>query len=609
MKISQEDLPYRDYALSHSLFPGSRLEEIFEARAEEHPERDAVTTPDGSMTYRELDSRATVVARRLTGHGVGPDVVIALYTDRSVEMLVGLLGILKAGGAYLPVDSTAPAARVRWLLEDSGASAVVTVSRLAATLGDWAGKRVLVDGEAAEDGAPAPEPSMPRAATDLAYVIYTSGSTGTPKGVLVEHRNIVGLFEQTRQQFDFGPDDVWTMFHSVAFDFSVWEIWGALLHGGRLVIVPDEVCRAPARFRSLLTEQGVTVVNQTPSALRQLIGAEVAADDIGGPRLRWVILGGERLDPGMLEPWIARRGDEQPRLVNMYGITETTVHASFRRITREDVDRRGVSPIGVALPGLEFLVLRESGEATDTGEAGELYISGTGVARGYLNRAQLTAERFVYPSQADGRRCYRTGDLVARDDSGEYRYLGRVDDQLKVRGFRIEPGEVEAALNTHPGVATSVVTAWDYGEGDVRLVAYLVPAGEPVEAAWGQQGPVDALTALPSHMHPSAFVTLRSLPMTANGKVDRNALPDPRQSGDGTEGSGLSAVQAEIAAIWRQVLGVAEVDLDGDFFDLGGTSLTLVRMFDRVNAHFNTDLDISVLVDEATVRSLAANFE
>ncbi|WP_425567639.1 phosphopantetheine-binding protein [Salinactinospora qingdaonensis] len=173
----------------------------------------------------------------------------------------------------------------------------------------------------------------------------------------------------------------------------------------------------------------------------------------------------------------------------------------------------------------------------------------------------------------------------------------------------MEPGEVEAALNTHPGVATSVVTAWDYGEGDVRLVAYLVPAGEPVEAAWGQQGPVDALTALPSHMHPSAFVTLRSLPMTANGKVDRNALPDPRQSGDGTEGSGLSAVQAEIAAIWRQVLGVAEVDLDGDFFDLGGTSLTLVRMFDRVNAHFNTDLDISVLVDEATVRSLAANFE
>jgi amino acid adenylation domain-containing protein len=571
-----------------------------------------------TATYSDIDCRADVLARRLADLGVVPNVLVALYVDRGIDLIVGILGILKAGGGYLPIDVNTPAPRVNWLLRDSGAGIAVTMSSLAERVTERSVALVLVDSDSdaaqREPGrvdrgrAPAAE----RAPTDLAYVIYTSGSTGTPKGVLVEHRHVVRLFEVTQQWFRFRGHDVWTMFHSVAFDFSVWEIWGALLFGGRLVVVPDEVCRSPLRFRDLLRREQVSVLNQTPSAFRQLDAADRDATDPGPGHLRLVVFGGERLNVGMLAGWIDRHGDERPALVNMYGITETTVHASFRPIQRVDLARLDVSPIGVPLPDLRFLVLNGAGEPAAAGEPGELYVSGAGVSRGYLHRADITAARFFAHPLAAGNRVYRTGDLVLADQDGEYHYIGRVDDQLKVRGFRIEPREIEIILETHPEVTASVVLPHDYGDGDVRLIAYLVPSDPGVDPGWAESirtKLADELAGLPSYLRPSAFVSIPALPLTVNGKVDRTALPTPVTRREQSDQPALTPIQFKVAAVWADILNLSTVGPDEDFFDLGGTSLTLIRMLDRVNASFGADIGIETLIEEATVRSLALELD
>lgn len=593
---------------------GRCLHELFEVSARANPEHVAVTAADGELTYGELDIRSGELAARLAEGGVRPGTIVGLFAERTTEMVVGLLGILRAGGAYLPLDTAFPADRVRWLLGDSGAKVVVTDSRSAADVVCDTTTIVTVRG-AQGDGGSSPALGPSAAPDDLAYLIYTSGTTGTPKGVLVEHRSMVRLLEETAPRFGFGPSDVWTLFHSIAFDFSVWEIWGALTFGGRVVIVPYDVSRSPAAFLALLNREGVTVLNQTPTAFRQLIAAEVARPDADLEALRVVVFGGERLDVGTLSPWIARHGDERPELVNMYGITETTVHASYRRIRRSDLAHPKISPVGVPLPHLDFLLLDESSAPVQDGEPGELYISGEGLARGYLNREDLTASRFVSLPEAPGGRLYRTGDLMARLDDGQYAYLGRNDDQLKVRGFRVEPGEIEAVLTDHPEVASSVVSAHDYGEGDVRLLAYLVPVpGLTPDQTWldGVQEDLASRVAdaLPVHMRPSAYLPLAALPLTRNGKIDRAALPAPTRERDhANETEGLTATQSVIADLWCSVLDVASVGLHDDFFDIGGTSLALVRMFDLVNRYFGTDLDISVLLDGADVATLAVSVD
>lgn len=597
-------------------FVQRRLEQIFEARARSWPTRTAVVSDGDTATYADIDYRADLLACRLVDLGVAPNILVALYVERGIDLIVGILGILKAGGGYVPIDVSTPTPRVNWMLRDSGAGIAVTMSSLAERITERSVVLVLADSDAAEreqgQVRPGRAPAAKRAPTDLAYVIYTSGSTGTPKGVLVEHRHVVRLFEVTQQWFRFCEHDVWAMFHSVAFDFSVWEIWGALLFGGRLVVVADETCRSPLRFRELLRREQVTVLNQTPSAFRQLDAADRSATDPGPEDLRLVVFGGERLNVGMLAGWMDRRGDERPALVNMYGITETTVHASFRPIHRLDLARPDRSPIGVPLPDLRFLVLNAAGKPVAAGELGELYVSGAGVSRGYLHRADLTAERFLAHQLAGGKRVYRTGDLVLADQAGEYDYVGRVDDQLKVRGFRIEPREIEMVLETHPEVAASVVVPHDYGDGDVRLIAYLVPSDPGVDPGWAEgirTKLADELAGLPFYLRPSAFVSIPALPMTVNGKVDRTALPTPLTLRERVQQPALTPVQSRVAAVWADILNRSVVGPDEDFFDLGGTSLTLIRMLDRINASFGADIGIETLVDEATVRSLAGALE
>ena len=431
---------------------------------------------------------------------------------------------------------------------------------------------------------------------------------------------MVRLFRETEAWFDFGESDVWTLFHSVGFDFSVWEIWGALLYGGRLVIVPFDVSRSPSEFRALLQRHHVTVLHQAPSAFRQLIEADVAMPGRRKLDLRLVIMGGEALHPSMLEPWIDRYGDAAPVLVNMYGLTEACVHVTYKRITRKEVaasngDMPAVgTPIGIPIPDLKLRILDASRRRVDDGLIGELYVEGPGLARGYLNRADVTADRFI---TTDTGRLYRTGDLALRTLDGEYRYCGRADDQLKVRGFRIEPAEIERCLAAHPRIAAAAVATRDYGNGDVRLVAYVVPVDSQDVAGRPAAELVDALTRhvvqqLPDYMRPSFFVCMAEIPLTDHGKLDRSALPVATPavaSEQGLSARTLTPTEAAVLGICLEVLGVESLGMQQDLFDVGATSLTLMRIFALVAKRLHASPAITGFVDGITIESLARAVE
>ncbi|MFS8071815.1 MAG: amino acid adenylation domain-containing protein, partial [Byssovorax sp.] len=450
------------------------------------------------------------------------------------------------------------------------------------------------------------------AVTDLAYVIYTSGSTGKPKGVLVRHDNVVRLFHATRAWYDFQPSDVWTLFHSYAFDFSVWELWGALLYGGRVVVVPYLVSRSPDAFYELLGAEGVTVLSQTPSAFRQIIRAEQGAPEaaIAALRLRYVVFGGEALDIGDLRSWWDRHGDERPLLVNMYGITETTVHVTYRPLRQADLARAASSVIGAPIPDLQVYVLDPVLAPVPIGVAGELYIGGAGVASGYLARPELTAARFLPDPFNPGHaaRLYRTGDLARRLPSGDLEYRGRADFQVKIRGFRIELGEVEAALDLHPAVREAVALVREDVPGDKRLVAYVVPEGK-APSALDLRASLEE--RLPEYMIPSAFVFLAALPLTENGKVSRRALPAPDAAAATSERvhtEPRGPVEDELAGIFAEVLRVppGRVGAHDGFFELGGHSLLATQAISRIRAAFGIALPLAALFEDATVAELAA---
>ncbi|MEV0391233.1 amino acid adenylation domain-containing protein [Nonomuraea sp. NPDC050643] len=571
------------------------LPELFEAQAARTPDATALVAGGVTVTYAELDARANRLARLLIGRGVGPESVVGVCLERGIDLVAAALGVLKAGGAYLPLDPAYPAERIAYSLADAQARYVLSSAELRDRLPEG------VPWLPVDDPAGSPEPVAGQrqapAPEHPAYVIYTSGSTGRPKGVAVTHANVTGLFAQTRGLVGFGLDDVWSWFHSFAFDFSVWELWGALLHGGRVVVVPYEVSRSPEKFLNLLERERVTLLSQTPSAFYQLMAVEEHRPEAVAA-VRAVVFGGEALDPARLTGWWERHGGDGPRLVNMYGITETTVHVTFHEL-RPHGDAPG-SVIGRGIPGLSVYVLDERLRPVPAGTPGEVYVAGGQLARGYLGQPALTAQRFVAcPFGGAGARMYRTGDRARWNADGRLVFAGRADDQVKIRGFRIEPGEVRAVLAACPQVEQAAVIAREDTPGDVRLVAYVVGAD-------AHPDPVRRFAAerLPAHMVPSAVVVLDALPLTVNGKLDRKALPAPQHAAG--EGRAPADAREELLCeAFAQVLGLERIGVDDDFFALGGHSLLAVRLMSRIRTVLGVEADLAALFDAPTPAGLA----
>ncbi|NNB93013.1 amino acid adenylation domain-containing protein [Corallococcus exiguus] len=578
------------------------LHGLFEAQAARRPHAVALTHEGRSLAYGELNARANQLAHHLRSQGVGPDVLVGLCASRGFDLLVAMLAILKAGGAYLPLDPDSPAQRLLGMLDDARPALVLTQESFRERLAgarqplwcldrDWPTVAGLPDADLPPLSGPG----------HLAYVIYTSGSTGKPKGALLQHGNVLRLFQAT-SSFAFSERDVWSFFHSLAFDFSVWEIWGALLFGGRVVVVPDAVRRSPPAFLELLSQEGVTVLNQTPSAFYQLLEADA---QLKLPlALRSVVFGGERLDFQRLKPWYARHEAHAPRLVNMYGITETTVHVTHHAVGPRDVEK-SASLIGVPIGDLRAYVLDARLEPVPPGVAGELYVAGAGLARGYLRRPELTAERFIpNPHAQAGERMYRTGDAARRLEDGSLEYLGRLDEQVKVRGYRIELGEIEAALSSVPGVRQALVMAREDRPGEKRLVAYAVCEPEARDAA---QLRVALQGTLPHYMLPSYIVLLERLPLTPNGKIDRKALPAPDLGGEErVYVAPRTPTEEAVAAIWSDVLQVARVGAQDNFFELGGHSLLATQVVVRLRDTFGAELPLRTLFETPHLGALGA---
>ncbi|MDQ2635601.1 MAG: amino acid adenylation domain-containing protein, partial [Actinomycetota bacterium] len=495
---------------------------MFEAQVARDPDAAAVSLDGHVITYRELDEAANRLAHLLIGRGVGPGQRVALLFPRSVEAVVAIFAVLKTGAAYVPIDPSVPDARLEFVLGDAAPAAAVTTAAVADRLSGRG--LVVIDISDIDDAALDHQPStaLPGPSPDdIAYLIYTSGTTGVPKGVAIPHHNVTRLLEAIDTRLELPAKQVWTQSHSLAFDFSVWEIFGALLHGGRLVIVSDAVARSPEEFHDLLIDEQVNVLSQTPSAFYALQSVdELTPDSASELALDVVVFGGEALEPPRLKGWLdAHPG--APRLINMYGITETTVHASFREILVDDIDN-AVSPIGVPLAHLGFFVLDAWLRPVPVGVVGELYVAGAGVGAGYVGRPGLSATRFLAcPFGAPGQRMYRTGDLVCWGADGELRYLGRADEQVKIRGYRIELGEIQSALAQLDGVEQAVVIAREDRPGDKRLVGYVTGIDDPAGLR------AQLAERLPAYMVPAAVVVLDALPLTVNGKLDTRALPAP----------------------------------------------------------------------------------
>ncbi|MFD6229258.1 amino acid adenylation domain-containing protein [Streptomyces sp. NPDC060232] len=569
------------------------LAALFDAAARRDPAATAVTqcALDGatrSLTYGELAAARDDLAATLRAAGVGPGGRVAVAVPRSLEQVVALVAAVTAGGAYVPLDLAHPDGRLEYVLADAAPQVVLVgpgqrdrFTRLLDRAGVPA--RVLVQGEEPLSHAPGGGLAAPAAGPhDPAYVIYTSGSTGRPKGVVVPHSSVVALLANTRPDMDFGPRDVWVQFHSYSFDFAVWELWGALAHGGELLVPEHALTRSPVDFHRLVRERAVTVLNQTPSAFYQFIEADRhTAEPL--PALRRIIFGGEALDLGRLRGWIERHGTASPELVNMYGITETTVHVTHRVLTDEDFERGDdVSPIGGPIPGLVTHLLDDRLRPVPPGRVGAIYVAGDQVALGYLGRPGLTAGRFVAdPFAGGGARMYHTGDLARRTLDGELEFTGRADDQVQLKGFRIELGEVEAAIRELDGVVDAAVTVADSGDHLVAHIAGRVP------------GDLTGLLSakLPAHMVPARVLPADALPLTINGKLDREALTEraatagtgPGPAHDGAVVAQDTALTA-LVAIFTDTLPGTAVDGDCDFFRAGGDSILAITVVNRARA-------------------------
>jgi nonribosomal peptide synthetase protein BlmVII len=579
--------------------PATTLGAWFRRVAADQPDAIAISRAGSQVSYGELYRRAARLASALRSAGVEPESRVALCAEPSPDLVVGMLAICLAGGAYVPLDPADPPLRHETIIRDAGVSVVVAGAALADAFA-WHDGVVLtaaagepLSSRQAEAG-PAPVPG------NLAYVIYTSGSTGSPKGVMISHASVTTLFAAADRVFGFSPADVWSLAHSSAFDFSVWEIWGALLHGARLVMLPAGAVLEPAALWRTLAREQVTMLSVTPTACQALLGAGPAA----GGALRTVVLGGERCEPHRFRTWLRGPGGGSPQLVNRDGITETTVHVTHRLLSRSDLEPSStISPIGEPLDGVWAQVTGPGGVPAALGGQGELVVGGAGVARGYIGLPGRTAERFRpdHIGGPAGSRVYLSGDAVRRDPSGQLDYLGRTDEQLQLRGYRVEPGEITAALTGHPAVAAAAAAVRREGNRNY-LTAYVVPSAAVPPSAAELRGFLAG--RLPGFMVPGAFVTLDKLPLTRNGKLDRAALPPPPPGG--TAGPPpRTATERALAELWRELLGVPSVGIHDDFFALGGDSLLVALLHARLPEAFGVELPMRKVYTALDIASLA----
>ncbi|HJP91741.1 MAG TPA: amino acid adenylation domain-containing protein [Pyrinomonadaceae bacterium] len=570
------------------------VHELFESQVEHTPESVAVSFQGGQLTYRELNTRANQLARSLRRLGVGPETLVAICMERSAEMVVAVLGVLKAGGAYVPLDHSYPQDRLSFMLDDSRAAVLLTQQALLRDLPESKALTLCIDrdwdlikGESTEN------PARITTARNLAYLIYTSGSTGRPKGVMIEHRGVLNLAAAQIKRFEIQPSSRVLQFASFSFDASVSEFFTALFAGATLVLETQNALMPGPEFAELMRSRGITVVTLPPSILAALEPESL-------PDLRTIVTAGEVCSKELVSRWQAGR-----RFINAYGPTESTVCATMGNCV--DADQK--PSIGRPIDNVRIYLLDEQMHPVPVGVAGELHIAYDGLARGYINRPELSAEKFIpnpFENEAGGR-LYRTGDRARYLPDGQIDFLGRIDNQVKVRGYRIEPGEIEQVFKQHPSVMDIVVIVREDTLGDKRLVAYMVARqGQTVEISdlrnFGKE-------KLPQYMMPSAFVILQSLPLTPNGKVDRRALPEPDKGDAATDAPYLppqTELERIVAGIWQQVLKIEHVSLNDNFFDLGGHSLLMIQVQGKLRTALKRNIAITELFKYPNVNDLVA---
>jgi len=576
------------------------LVELFETQVVETPQAVAVVFGNQQLTYQALNDRANQVAHHLQTFGVGPDVLVGLYLERSLDLVVGVLGILKAGGAYVPLDPTHPPERLAFIIEDTQASVLLTQEKLAGELPAQQAQVFCLDTEAEKIGQVSAEnPNSEITGDNLAYVIFTSGSTGRPKGVQIAHYSVVNFLCAMRRSPGFTAQDVLLSVTTLSFDISVLEIFLPLIDGGRVELAGQNVAADGIQLLALLNSCGATVMQATPATWQILL----AAGWQGSPGLK-ILCGGEALSVE-LAAQLLERGVS---LWNLYGPTETTIWSSLFQIESVDASSEAVISIGRPIDNTQMYILDRHLQPLPPGIPGELYIGGDGLARGYLNRLELTTEKFI-PHPFNGRpgaQLYKTGDLARFQPDGTIEYLGRLDHQVKVRGFRIELGEIETVLTQHPAVRQAVVVAREDQPGDRRLVAYIV-AREQSEATTKIMRHF-LYQKLPEYMLPSTFVFLDALPLTPNNKIDRHALPTPTVAGaerNSTFVAPRSPVEEVLAELWTQVLKVEKIGIHNNFFELGGHSLLAVQLVSRIQKTFRVTLSLRSLFESPTIAALA----
>ncbi len=576
---------------------------LFSRAAAAFAERTALVIGNTSISYKELDHKSGQLAAQLVQHhDVKAEDRIVLHTARSEWMIIAILAVLKAGGAYVPVDPQYPASRKAYMISDSGTKLVLCDALPDETAHyDWDSIPCIDITQLVYDSEPLTVSIEPR---QLAYVIYTSGTTGQPKGVLIEHRNVTRLLFNEQPLFDFTENDRWTLFHSYCFDFSVWEMYGALLFGGTLVIVPQAVAQDSTAFYDLLLQQQITVLNQTPTAFRSLVQQNAYRLASTPPAVRYLIFGGEALMPAILSAW----SEALPscRNINMYGITETTVHVTYKEITPAEI-ALNKSNIGLPIPTLSCFILDNDLQQVPVGVIGELCVGGAGVARGYLNQPELTAERFADDPYHSGQKLYHSGDYARMLPSGDMEYAGRRDEQVKIRGHRIETTEVAATLRRQEGIKDALVLAFKNNNDEYELTAWYIPDNTTTAINWRQ-----VLSGqLPAYMVPTFFIPLERFPVNSNGKLDQSALPGP---------GSLNLRQAafvpcrneldqQLVTIWEEVLERSHIGIEDNFFDLGGHSLKATRVLSRINEHYGIKVDMKYFFTSPTVAQLSDYIE